>query len=348
MKKGYLLLLILVLLTFGYFIFRKDLGDNQKEYKKSENLKENSAPFIVKNRIDSFSIVKNGMVSLQNYKPIQFEVSGKLINGEVDFSSTLKFKKNQLLFRIDNRKQFIELVQKKKELVELIKTLKSEIESKFPKEIDKWNLYIEELAPSKLFIKNIEIHSSAEKSFFNEKGFFTAFEDLKKRELEMEKYFYLAPEDGEIQSLEKQEGINIKSNEIIAKYTYKKPQFVVKTIVSNSDIGFIKLNLKITYLDENSFKIGIGEVVKINGNEIVTTADLSKSFLVDGTIITVDYGRFSKQPFASVPKRFIERNSVTILENGKTAKKKVNILKSEGGKCLVVGLKDGEQLITKN
>ena len=345
MKKGYILLLILVLFTFGYFIFRKDLANNQKENKKSENLKENSAPFIVKNRIDSFSIVKNGIVSLQNYKPIQFEVSGKLINGEVDFSSTLKFKKNQLLFRIDNRKQFVELAQKKKELAELIKSLKPEIESKFPNEIEKWNHYIEELAPSKLFLKNIEIHSPTEKSFFNEKGFFKAFDDLKERELEMEKYFYLAPEDGEIQLLEKQEGENIRSNQIVAKYSVKKPQFVVKTIVSNSDIRFIKPKLKITYLDENSFKIGIGEVVKINGNEIVTTADLPKSFFADGTIIIVDYGRFSKQPFASVPKRFIERNSVTILENGKTAKKKVNILKSEGDKCLVMGLDDGLKIL---
>ncbi len=345
MKKGYILLLILVLFTFGYFIFRKDLGDSQKANKKSENLKEESIPFIVKNRIDSVSIIKNGIVSLQNYKPIQFEVSGTLINGEVDFSSTLKFKKNQLLFRVDNRKQFIELVQKKKELAELIKSLKPEIESKFPKEIDKWNLYIEELAPSKLFINNIEIHSSTEKSFFNEKGFFTAFEDLKKRELEMEKYFYLAPEDGEIQLLEKQEGENIRSNQIVAKYSVKKPQFIVKTIVSNSDIGFIKPKLKITYLDENSFKIGIGEVVKINGNEIVTKADIPKSFLVDGTIIIVDYGRFSKKPIASVPKRFIDRNFVTILENGKTAKKKVNILKSVGDKCLVKGLDDGLKIL---
>ena len=345
MKKGYILLLILVLFTFGYFIFRKDLGDNQKENQKSENLKEDSAPFIVKNRIDSVSIVKNGIVSLQNYKPIQFEVSGALINGEVDFSSTLKFKKNQLLFRIDNRKQFIELVQKKKELAELIKSLKPEIESKFPKEIDKWNLYIEEFVPSKLFIKNIEIHSSTEKSFFNEKGFFTAFEDLKKRELEMEKYFYLAPEDGEIQSLEKQEGENIRSNQIVAKYAVKKPQFVVKTIVSNSDTGFIKPKLKITYLDENSFKIGVGEVMKINGDEIVTTADLPKSFLADGIIIIVDYGRFSKQPFTSVPKRFIERKSVTILENGKAIKKKVKIFKSESENFSVFGLKDGVKLI---
>lgn len=348
MKKWYLLLLILVLFTFGYFVFRKDLGDNQKANKKSDNLKEESIPFIVKNRIDSVSIIKNGIVSLQNYKPIQFEVSGTLINGEVDFSLNTKFKKNQLLFIIDNRKQFIELVQKKKELAELIKSLMPEIESKFPNEIDKWNRYIDELAPSKLFLKNVEIYSPTEKSFFNEKGFFIGFDDLKKRELEMEQYFYLAPEDGEIQSLKKQEGKNIKSKEIVAKYTVKKPQFIVKTIVSNSEIEFIKSKQKTTYLNENNEKIGIGEVFKINGNEIVTTVDLPKSFLIDGKKVIVDYGCFSNQPFASIPKRFIDKNSVTILKDGKSSKKKVKMLKSESDNFLVVGLKDGEQLTINN
>jgi hypothetical protein len=336
---------ILILILLGYFLFRKDVVDNSKGLKMKENVNVISPSFVVKNRTDSLSIIKNGIVSLQNFKPIQFEVEGDLINGEVDFSSNLKFKKNQLLFRIDNRKQFIELAQKKRDLVELIKLLKPEIELKFPKEIEKWNKYIEELAPSKVFLKNVEIHSPTEKSFFSEKGFFIAFDELKKRETEMEKYFYLAPEDGEIQSIEKQEGENIRSNQIVAKYSVKKPQFVVKTIVSNSDIGFIKPKLKITYLDENSFKIGVGEVMKINGNEIVTTADLPKSFLADGIIIIVDYGRFSKQPFTSVPKRFIERNSVTILENGKAIKKKVKIFKSESENFSVFGLKDGVKLI---
>ena len=346
MKKAYLLLLILVLFTLGYFIFRKDLAESNKADKKTENLNKVADSFVVKNRIDSVSIIKNGIISLQNYKPIQFEVAGTLINGEVDFSSNLKFKKDQLLFRIDNRKQFIELVEKKKELADFLKTLKPEIELKFPKEIEKWNRFIEELAPSKLFPKNVEIKSISEKTFLNEKGYFTAFDHLKKRELEMEKYFYLASEDGEIQLLNKQEGNNIKSNEIVAKYTVNKPQFVVKTVVSNSELEFIKPKGKINYFDKNNEKIGVGEVVKINGNEIVTSVNLPKSRVVDGKNITVDYGRFHTQSFAAIPKRLIHGNSVNILINGKGVSRKIKILKTERDECLVLGLKDGQKLIT--
>ena len=138
MKKSYLLLLILVLLSIGYFVFQKDRIDNHNEEKNKGTFNLAVSTYLVKNRVDSFSIVKSGIVLLQNYKPIQFDVSGTLLNGEVDYSSNLKFIKNQLLFRIDNRKQFLELRQKKNELAELIKNLKPEIELRFPKEIDKW------------------------------------------------------------------------------------------------------------------------------------------------------------------------------------------------------------------
>ena len=348
MKKSHLLLLILVLLSFGYFVFKKDRSENDNKDKKTETFNLAASTFIVKNRIDSISIVKNGIVLLQNYKPIQFDVSGTLLNGEVDYSSNLKFIKNQLLFRIDNRKQFLELRQKKNELAELIKNLKPEIELRFPKEIDKWNLYLEELDPSKLFLKNVEIHSPTEKSFFSEKGFFIAFDDLKKRELEMEKYFYLAPEDGEIQTFKKQQGTDVQADEIIAKYTVKKPQFVVKTVASNSELEFIKPNKTISYFDGNNSKIGFGKVLNIYGNEIVTTVDLPKSLLVDGKKITVDYGHFYNHPYTKLPKKFLNGNSVKVLVQGNAIKRKIKIVKTENDKCLVVGLKDGEKLITYN
>ena len=348
MKKSYVLLLILVLLSFGYFVFQKDRSENHNEDKKRETFNLAASTYTVKNRIDSVSIVKSGIVLLQNYKPIKFDVSGTLLNGEIDYSLNLKFMKNQLLFRIDNRKQFLELRQKKNELSELIKNLKPEIELRFPKEIDKWNLYLEELDPSKLFLKNVEIHSPTEKSFFSEKGFFIAFDDLKKRELEMEKYFYLAPEDGEMQTLEKQQGFDVQADEIIAKYTVKKPQFIVKALLSNSELKFVKPKVKISYLDENNVKIGFGEVVEINGNEIVASMNTETIKLVEGKNITVDCGHFYNPPFTKLPKKFLNGNSVKVLVDGNAIKRKVQIVKTENDKCIVVGLKDGEKLITNN
>ena len=98
MKKSHLLLLILVLLSFGYFVFKKDRSENDNKDKKTETFNLAASTFIVKNRIDSISIVKNGIVLLQNYKPIQFDVSGTLLNGEVDYSSNLKFIKKMSIF----------------------------------------------------------------------------------------------------------------------------------------------------------------------------------------------------------------------------------------------------------
>ena len=177
---------------------------------KSKPVKGLEKPHIETNKI-SFNIVN-----------VLFPISGELVYGQIEIKEGLKFKKNELLFRINNRDRFELLSGSKNKLAALLPDFLKELSNIDSLRVDNWKSFSELLKPNKI-LPSLPINvSSKELELLKKFGISELAIKISKDELEMEKFFYLAPFDGEIIHCYTKNNERINKNQIIAEIREEK------------------------------------------------------------------------------------------------------------------------------
>lgn len=204
----------------GEGIKQNSLKVEKKEVEKNKlavKIENNSKPSEVIPRRDA---IKN-KIDYSGMK-VLFPISGELVYGQVEMKAGVKFKKNELLFRINNRERFELLCGSKNKLAALLPDFLKELSNIDSLRVDNWKSFSELLKPNKI-LPSLPINvSSKEVELLKKFGISELAIKISKDELEMEKFFYLAPFDGEIIRCFSKNNERINKNQIVAEIREEK------------------------------------------------------------------------------------------------------------------------------
>ncbi len=216
MKK--ILLLAFVLCTavaLIYFLNTKAETPSKAQPKETHVLEKEG---VKQNNLHKENALElKGEVVPAKSSDVVFKVAGILENGEANFQKGNKFRKNQLLFQVNNREAFLQMLSEKSSLSEKISAMLPEIESRFPAEKEKWNPFLASLGPATLIGDLPEVKTVEEEKLINSHGVFEAYRKIKNQEAAMADYFYIAPFDGIVLERSSKAGAKIRKNQSVAQ-----------------------------------------------------------------------------------------------------------------------------------
>lgn len=295
---------------------------------------------IITNKTYSVQLTSIAEITPLKVAKVSFEVGGILLSGEIEFMPKTKFKKNQLLFRIDNRKQFIEMTKNKAKLSKSIEELLKENER--IEDIEKWNECLSELKPGKRLPNFPSLKNEKEIKLFSEKGCIELIKKIQQEEIDMEKYFYLAPFDGEFLSSIKEIGAETKPNELIAQILPNN-SFVAQIKETENKSTLFQKSKNVTYFDENGNQKGKGKLLSAQNN-LTYSIDARLMNPKKGMQVTAKTDFISLDNCVSISPSLVKGNQVKVLKGDKKVIRTVNIIYQDSAKVYVRGLKDGDRI----
>jgi hypothetical protein len=277
---------------------------------------------------------------------LSFKVDGLLEQGEVVLERETSFKKNQLLFQINNRKAFSQYLQAKKDFRfacdDAIKILENFL---LPNELVKWKEFVASLQENQLITEFPLITNREEEKIVQNLNLLKSYTALKKVESNMSNYFFLAPFDGKVLKFNTKVGMTVQKGETVALLVSKKSS-IFKVILDSTDFHQIE-SVQKSWVESNDF------VQNLDWN--------SKKIVNNGNKVTLlfknqNWNRFStnkvfrfrlkgqtEKRFAWIPAAFIQKGKVKLAPINRL--KEVEIQKSHKDSLLVSGVKVGMKII---
>jgi hypothetical protein len=350
-KTNSLLTFSLSALAIIFFLLLISCDGSHLTKKESGNKNESEKviPSIqVKNELVESEISLEGKLDYRIVKDLTFSVGGIIEAGDVSMKADTEFKFNTLLFKLNLKDAFGLLSAKKKDLANLFIEFQQALKGVSSKELEKWIAFTNAISPSKRLPELPVFKTDQEKDLLLEKNLFIRYEEVKQLEERIESYFCLAPFDGKVLLVKNKVGSRIKPNQVVAQIAKKGDYKVSVRVDENLPIPSSSVELfddaktsigRATFL--SSKKIGnqkeVSFTIKINKNNL---AEIGQTVYLTITL--------KNQKACYLPKSAVKSNSVNVWVNGIKQKKRILILKEEGGRCLISGLKDGEVILLEN
>ncbi len=342
--------LVLFLCFFCYLWYPALKTEEQKVQNKFNGYTTST----VKNTFIAYEISAVGKICKQENLDIRFAVSGELLDGDSTLEAGSEFKKNQLLFRINNVDAFSILANKKVELAQLFKSLIPQIDLKFRNEQQKWLDFLEEIKPVKRLPDLPSLFPPEERIFLIENQFMQAYVKTKMLETEMEKYFYIAPFDGKCIQLNLSSGEKVDPETTIAT-VFEHKELLSKVTINKENQGIFKSHKYVSILNNTNKKIAQGKLLRCSKKKsqkdemevFYSLPETSKSKAQANSKIKITLKEKTREKCIAVPFSAINGNIVRVLVNELPVSKTITIIGKTENHYLIIGLADGEQLILK-
>lgn len=233
MKKNLLILFTLLVACniAVYYFWCSDKTDRAVDNEKS--IDNSSAPIVEQTPVEDLisDPSEQGMISgyVLTSEPtnVSFLTDGKLIPTKKQLAVGSTFKKGEIIFKLDNEHIFFELTSLKTELQKTILNSLNGIKQYFPDEHAKWKSFVNELDPGKLLPELPSIKTTEEKNFLLSRNVIPEYYKVKKLEAEIALYFYAAPYNGKVISIQKRTGDLVKKNQKVAEIAANRSPTVI-------------------------------------------------------------------------------------------------------------------------
>lgn len=354
MKRNQIILIaIFVLLTALVFIRVKS---NKKEVVKEskEALTTLYIPTsIVKNEMHLLQMVSYGQISPTMEIDVSFEVQGKLEKGDFMLKPGMKFKANQLLYKVNQEEAFYTLNSRKSQLANLVIGAMADIELDFNSEKNKWLNFMEDLKPEMRLPALPVIKSSKERMFITSKGILTEYYSIKSQESRMEKYFYLAPFSGTVLDVYAEPGSIANPGSKIARIA-KTGDFEVKVPISMTSIKSFQKQGGARFTDPNGIEIGTGKIIRISDviNQKTQSIDVYYSIrsssaenVYNGQYVNVEINQQASQESFAIPRNAAKGNKVNVLADNKLVQREIIVVGAKPDSLYISGLNDGDEVV---
>lgn len=355
MKRSQLILLVLFVVISGAIYLA--LSSNKKDFVKEMKPEDNKVyvPIrTVQNKMRRVSIESYGQVNPNSEINISFEVQGKLMKGSVTMKPGMKFRKGQLLYRLNNADAAYTLKARKAGLTTLLVSCLPDIELDFPAERDKWVKFLNGLNPNADELPAFpETNSEKESLFIVGRNILTEYYSLKSLEEQLKKYAYHAPFSGTVIAVNAEPGAIASPGMVIARIA-KTGNYEVKVPIAMEDLDKFKSQESATFKTASNEIIGTGKIIRISDvvNQQTQSADVYYSIrpndgaqIYNGMFLTVTIPIQEVKNVMSIPRASMQKGKVLLLEKDKLIEREVIQVGEVPDSVFVTQLKDGEQLV---
>lgn len=343
-------LIILVSFVLSNFL---STGKTQKKASVKKSVKQ-IEKLEVKNVENKINIAATGRVNVYNKIDLYAEVSGVLEKGSKEFRTGTGFLKNQTILKVNNSVAKMNLSAAKGNFVKLIATVLPDIQIDFPESGKLWENYLlnfnieEELKPLP------EIKNPKERFYLAGNNIYNQYYSIKSQEETFKKYSLKAPFNGTLSEANLKEGTLVRVGQKIGEFI-NTDKYEIELSISYSDSRFLKVNQKVDIQIEETGQTVNGKVSRIN-KKIDQNTQTIKIFITstdenlkDGMFVPVIIRTGELSESVKISRKLLTKeNKVFVVENKTLKLVPVNLIKVEGEKAIVAGLKNGTILLGEN
>jgi membrane fusion protein, multidrug efflux system len=354
MKKRQLILLGIFLLLSAAIYFRLMSKHTVVEKEAGEKVSVFYLPYrTVENKSKELQISSYGQVNPGLEFDLSFEVQGRLEQGQSFLKPGMKFRKNQLLYKVNNEEAFYTLGARKNQLATLLISAMPDIELDFPSEKGKWMQFLDKLRPAELMPNLPNFASAKERMFFTSRNFLSEYYNIKSLESRMEKYFFLAPFNGTVIEVFTEPGALAGPGVRIAKIA-KTGEFEVKVPITLKNLDFFKKENTAVFKNAEGKTVASGRILRISDliNQRTQSVDVYYSLqavegntIYNGMFLTAQIKQTSNESSFTIPRMAMEDNKVQLLSKNKVEERTVQVIGSKPDSLFITGLQNGEKLI---
>jgi len=254
----------LFLILFGFFLFRffSSLQEPPKQNSEEKARRIVSGQIVI-NSTNSINLEGYGRLISTTAFTLSAEVNGQLEKGDISFLPGQKFKKGQVLLRIDDRETKYNLMSAKSQLLNALSTILPELKVEFPDNFAVWQSYFDHFD----FNKGTRLLPIAENSriklFMARFNVYQLYYSVRNLEILLDKHRIRAPFDGAITTVSLKPGAIARAGVQLGQIIDLENREIEVPIAIN-DLKWLKLKGKVRVLSEEFGPVHNGIVARIS------------------------------------------------------------------------------------
>lgn len=349
--------IVLLILVATYFAYQALSGQKEAPPQRPKPVAKNYVsakafePQTVKTVIEAF-----GRVGSAEQLNVIAEVGGKLLRGSSVLKKGSRFKKGQLLCRIDDQEENLDLQARKSSFLHTLASILPDIRIDFPNSFNDWQSYFDGIKLNERLPALPEPKTSKEKTFLAAKNILSEYYAIKSAEENLKKFYIYAPFNGSIVSINYQVGSVVNPGANIGAII-STDELELEVPVEQRDIEFVEKGKTVTIVDESDFEQNwIGKITRVadfidpNSQSVSVFINIqkrSKYEALDGLFLKARIPGKSVKNAAEVPRRILKnKDEIFVVQDSVLVTKKVRIHKISENNAIISGLQPGEMMVT--
>ncbi len=317
-----------------------------KKYVKTQKIAYSDIPTF---------LIAHGRVATSDNLDLIAEKQGSMSQGAIRLKEGKRFRKGDLLFKIDNKEARLNLQSQKSGFLKDLAAILPDFRVDFPNSYQKWNAYFESIDLDKSLPKLPKTASNKEKTYLATKNIFSSYYSIKSTEEALTKYQFYAPFNGIIAEVFLQSGSYVGPGSKIAKI-HRTDSYEIKVAVETSDISWVEKGMEVQLGIENSNERWLGKVVRIGELVNSTTQSIDVFIALNNNKKGIYHGMYLRSVIPGdniknameVPRGAIfNKNLAYIVQDSLLVEKEVNVLRINTETVVINGLMEGDDLVSE-
>jgi RND family efflux transporter MFP subunit len=352
MNKKIGLIVAVVVIVLGFLL--SGLLSNQKK----EMFKKPAAPAVsnyrfqtISNQKETLNIILSGTVNSFHAVDLFAEVTGVARSGKTEFREGARFKKGDVLLKIDDTEYKNSVYSQKSGFVNNLTALIPDLKMDYPKSAQKWENYLNDFEIESALAPLPEVTNEKEKYFITTKNIYSQYYTIKSLEAKLNKFTIIAPFDGIVAETSIKPGTLIRASQAIG--TFKNTDILELTAFAGvEEVQMLEVGMPVTLISDDISGEFKGKISRINktiertSQKVKVYILIKDSRLIDGAYLKAGVTVTTIQPVAKIPSEAVY-NAGTVWTNqkGKFVSKPIQIIDRLDKYLLVAGLENGEKVL---
>lgn len=354
MKPRHILILALFIAINAIIIFALIKGTPDKVKEDAEKI---FIPHVeashVENTSEDLMVSGYGTLSSYNTVDVSSEVQGKLYQGKA-LKPGIKFKKGDLLFKIDDIEARYALRARKSSFINLLANMMPDIKVDYSSEFNKWNDYLSDIKLNESLAQLPSWNTEKEKIFLSTRNVLSEYFNIKSLEEQLKKYSVHAPFSGMITEVYMNDFSFVNPGTKIIRIV-ETGNYEIPVSVPVSQLHMIDVGTKCTIYSTDGSERGGGSVARISelinkstqSVTIYVKPGSSETRYIDGEYLLVKIDAKISQKGFRIPLSAIRDGQVFVYSKSDSLlrKKPVQLLNENENGAFVSGLNDRDIVI---
>jgi membrane fusion protein, multidrug efflux system len=345
----------LLMLAGGFAIMQLLAGMNESPPRRQPALavRPVQSEVIV---LQPMPVVIEALGRVASSQPVQLfsEVNGVVETGDVPFTPAQRFRKGQVLLRVDDRQAVMNLNSSKSDFLNALASVLPELKIDFPREFDIWQRYFDNVDFSRELAPLPEATNRNIKLLLTRAQVYRLYYTVKNLEIILEKHIIRAPFDGSIISTNLRAGSSARAGAPVGELINLE-SMEIELPLPTPELQWISTGQAVR-LEATDGRSWTGRIIRIAAavdkrtqTVPVFVAVAASDGLIEGMYISARIPGRMLERATLIPRRAVyDNNIVYIVQNGALLEKRVDIIGAGVGAVMVrSGLADGDTLVTE-
>ncbi len=353
MRKVVIALLGVLILGASIGIFM--LFKNNKKQPPKRKVQTEKTVFIktVKNSEIPIIITADGNLVAKQKVELFSEVQGVLQATGKEFKVGVKYRKGEVLLRINNEEHYATLQAQKSSLQNLIVSMMPDLRLDYPVAFEKWNTYLKNFDLNKSIPALPKTDTDQEKYFVTGKNIYATYYNIKNLEARLGKYNIRAPFDGILTETLVTQGTLVRAGQKMGEFI-RTETYEIEVAINATYVNILSVGKDVSLRNLEETQEWTGKVTRINGKIDQATQTVKVFIEVKGANLREGmyleaYVPAQKEAnaYEIARKLLIDNKEVYIVQGSVLRKIPINPVYFNENTVIVKGLEDGIQLVSK-